>query len=351
MDRAVDLYEQSLSLPIGEEKLELLQKAIRIAAIDESEQFQFALHSTLMEVGLEAGRGDLLSLAFAWCIERYDRNPEQYSHHFLWAYRWVINELGGFQDIPVAQVTQLLSDMKVRYENAGLSLRPCYVLEMNVFPVLGDLAAADSAYQIWPTLPNDEFSDGKDSELDFTINHLSRMGQYEAALKKAQPILKGRRGTAHSRGEVCSQLLIQTWQAGNLELAQEMHIIGYECNRQEERQVDRIGEHIAYLALTKQFDEALEIGAHWTSIASQSVRFYAKLIYFLRACILGPALINAGIAEIPHKVAEQLGLSGNTSAELSTYLLNQSHQLTELFDKRNGNNYFEELLKKHLQLL
>ncbi|MEZ6140759.1 MAG: hypothetical protein R3B84_09330 [Zavarzinella sp.] len=351
-----DLLDSLENHPPGGKRLPILQEAANLA--DElAEDFEaFQIRQQMMNESIIAGRGDVLAVAFAWCLNRYDEDPEEYPNfNIMWAYRWVIDELSGFLNVTKKQITDLIQDMKERYERVGASLRPCYMLEMNVYPLLGDIGAAVEAFERWETSYRDELADDRDSELAFQVSFLVGCGEIEKARKLADPLIKRRRGGEHEIGAACSRLLLPMWAAGELDDAEQLQRLGVEMNLKDPRHVGRMGNHVAYLALTSQFKQAQGLFCHVLPDALSSVKPFNRLIYYMKSSILGSCLQQAGLSKVTLTLPEELPIfeSGGeySTSTFTRWLQSESGTYAKEFDARNGTRHFFNVIKQHQEYL
>src|SRR5690349_10358828 len=89
-----ELIAEADGLPPGPAQLAVLEQAVRLADTLNDVDLGFEARSDLMDAALGVGRGDLLSVAFAWCLAKYDEHPERFpDFDVCFAFRWAISEL------------------------------------------------------------------------------------------------------------------------------------------------------------------------------------------------------------------------------------------------------------------
>ena len=69
-------------------------------------------------------------VVFARLLTLFDEQPdvfdERLRHMLFWRFKWVSNALRALPEIPLASLRQWLTEMRDRYEKAGLGLQPYY---------------------------------------------------------------------------------------------------------------------------------------------------------------------------------------------------------------------------------
>ena len=99
------LLAEADTLPEGQTKAALCEQAIAIADAHRDEELGYEARMHSMFPLYHSGRTDALLVHFAWCLAMLDRDPDLDPTSMLWRYRWVIDCLPGFPEVPLIPAT------------------------------------------------------------------------------------------------------------------------------------------------------------------------------------------------------------------------------------------------------
>ena len=90
-------------------------------------------------------------VVFARLLTLFDEQPDLFDdrlrHLLFWRFKWVSNALRALPEIPLASLRQWLTEMRDRYEKAGLGLQPYYGQAYQLAAHVGEDTAL--AYELW----------------------------------------------------------------------------------------------------------------------------------------------------------------------------------------------------------
>ena len=90
-------------------------------------------------------------VVFARLLNLFDEQPdvfdERLRHQLFWRFKWVANALRALPEIPLASLRQWLTEMRDRYEKAGLGLQPYYGQAYQLAAHVGEDTTL--AYELW----------------------------------------------------------------------------------------------------------------------------------------------------------------------------------------------------------
>jgi hypothetical protein len=309
----------------------------------------------LMSAAMCGGQPDLLMVAFAWCLAQSDRDPQRFPpEDLLWAYRWVICELTGFPQVERAKFDELLAEMERRYRAAGSTLRGYWLLRNRMEGLMGNFTAAEHAVEQFDRCRRDWLSDRPVVERAFRAYHLLPLGDDEKTLSAFEPILSNVHGNEFFVGMAQANVLAPLMRLGRVEAAMAHHLGGYRFVARNPRYVARVGDHIAFLALTDNIARALALLARHLPVALATIDDASRFKFYLNARLLLDVLRDQGKATVKLRLTDRFPLyrtSGNYGVpETITWFDGQLDDLGARFDTRNGNDYHRRQIATHSAL-
>jgi hypothetical protein len=345
LDQIDQLLSEAGALPPGAAKLALVERAVQLADTHRDPTQGFRTRVELCGEALDAGRPDLLTTAFSWCLGQSDRDPRKFPDlELLWMYRWVNDEISGFSSVSLQQIQELMADMERRYRQIGSTMRGYEYLRRNVAMNCGDRTGADDADRAIAACRRDWLSDSEAAERCFDVRYLVFAKRYEEAVRKAEPLLAGRTTDDHHRGAALARLMIPLLRLGRADEAVKFHLQGYRLVARNSRYVARFANHITLLALTGNFARALALLERHLSDALESVDDDSHFSFF-RACrVLMEQLVSRGRDSLRLRLPAIFPLVNAEgryeTAALRDWFVNQATEIAARFDARNGNSHY-----------
>jgi hypothetical protein len=360
VERIIRLMVEGERLPEGPHQIATFEEAVRLADSQNDLTLGFRTRRRLMSAAMCGGQPDLLMVAFAWCLAQSDRDP----HHFppadlLWAYRWVICELTSFPQVQRSRFDELLAEMEKRYRAFGSTLRGYWLLRNRMESRMGNIAAAVQAYDRFQTCPRDVLSDSPEVEQAFKALHLLPLGDDYRTVDACTPILRNVYKSELYQGIAQAIVLAPLVRLGRHSEACAYHVRGYQFVSRNPRYVDRVGDHITFLAVTDNLGKAYTLLAKHLPDALTTVDLSARFEFFLGCRFLFEIVREQRRTSIKLRLTERFPAhqpGGDYSvAELIRWFDDQLADLAIAFDRRNGNDYFRrqvyglERLKSHFK--
>lgn len=356
MEQIIDLVRAARELPEGTPaKIGYYEEAIRMAdaanLIDEG----YEIREMLIHDAVFGGQNDRALVAFTWCLSQFDRDPERFDFFSLmWKFKWIVATLDQFPQISRARIEALVADMRRRYEEYGLSLRPVFHQASSLARGLGDPEAVLSNFAAWEKLPRDMFADCAACEQNFRVLHHDFFDEDELVLVKAQPILAGRMTCAEIPHSTYAWILRALVRLSRLEEAVTYHKRGYRLVMKNRDFLQEVARHIEFLVLTDNLSRAatlFERHLHWALESSEK----DKALEFLFASRLFLSrLVATGRATISLKLPASFPLfeaSGKyRPAALLEHFEAEIEKLVAQFDRRNGNDFYSRKIVKNREL-
>jgi hypothetical protein len=356
-----ELLEEIDELPKSPTRLALLHRAIEAADAHQDLELGYQLRLVLIGTALEIGKGDQLAVAFSWCLAQFDRDPTRFEDtesKILWRFRWVIDELTDYHQVPKVQLESLLEDMTRRYQNAGVSMRAIYVLKLNVSLKLWDKKTAASCLRAYRKSPRDSYSDEPDSELAFEVLYDIECRRYRQAAAKGERFLTGPLLDDFHTTKIRSNMAVPFVLLGEVERAIFCHQTAIKIAKSNPRYVYRVASHMNFLTITDNADEAIKLftaslpnALDWIDPWGRTTFLVAATFLFERLSLTGDKLVRMRLPE-NFRLWNKLGVY--RPSELAQAVRHDATELAEAFNARSGNQYaseaFQDLVKFHKQI-
>ncbi len=213
-EQVEELISQADDLPEGPAKVAIYEEAVALADLHQDVPLAYETRMQMLWPAYHASRQDLLLVHFAWCLAKLDADDNLDAHDALWAYRWVLDTMPGFPDIPRAQIESAIADMMARYERHGASLRPCYLLHRRVYRGLGDRSAALAAHKKIAQAKRDWLGDDLETERAFAVFFAIFLEKYADGVKLGEKLLAEKFVSDHFRGLILTDLLLPLCRVG-----------------------------------------------------------------------------------------------------------------------------------------
>jgi len=195
------LYEKLNGLKSVIDKEECLFDAIRDAV--EAENFEFAAQicDFVLNDDFEKFGAFLRTRALLWLTDYIVQNLKESEYpnfddftDCLWKFKWIVSGVAKSSMIEKELIDEVNEAMLFYYERMELSLAAYYKALMNQNIDMGDAREAKANYELWKKLAKDDMADCEACEASDEIAYLNFVGEYEAALELATPIISGELG-------------------------------------------------------------------------------------------------------------------------------------------------------------
>jgi tetratricopeptide (TPR) repeat protein len=326
-------------LPYGPAQIAMLEQVIRQADAGRRTDLAFAARMQATTAYVYGGEPAKSFLTFSWCLAEYDRDPARRSaaddHLLLWQFKYVVGALTKFPEIPLDRTYAVLDDMERRYRAGGHSLHAVYAYRHAVASHLGDIAGADEWYARWCAAPRDELSDCAGCDPTSKVEHLAARGRDEEAVALAEPVLAGRLSCVTQPHGMLTALLLPYLRTGRLDESAAAHRRAYDRLRPHLRNLARIGEHVAYCALSGNEARGLEIMQRHLDWLDRPPSPYEAMEFASAAALLLRRLARTGHGDLP----VSRGAGEISVGRLADELADTAGALAARFDERNGTEY------------
>ncbi|MGP3736115.1 hypothetical protein ACTWJ9_23515 [Streptomyces sp. GDS52] len=274
-------------------------------------------------------------VVFARLLTLFDEQPdvfdERLRHQLFWRFKWVAGALRALPEIPLASLRQWLTEMRDRYEKAGLDLQPYYGQAYRLAAHLGEDTAL--AYELWAGRSRSRLSDCEACEIcDRALYHLAA-GDDERALRAWEPVLAGQESCQEEPARSASYALLPLLRTGRTDEARALHLAGYRGCRRNPSMAGEVGRHLEFCALTGNEARGLELLAENRNLFDEVDSPQDGLDFLTSVEVLLQRVEALGHGELP-----AAGFPGRTwtVTGLRAEVRGRAADLAARFDDRNG---------------
>ncbi|ELS58577.1 hypothetical protein [Streptomyces viridochromogenes] len=274
-------------------------------------------------------------VVFARLLTLFDEQPDVFDdrlrHMLFWRFKWVANALRQLPEIPLASLRQWLTEMRDRYEKAGLGLQPYYGQAYQLATHVGEDTTL--AYELWAGRTRTRLSDCEACEIcERALYHLTA-GDDERALRAWEPVLAGKESCQEEPARSLSYALLPLLRTGRTDRARELHLTGYRGCRRNPSMSGEVGRHLEFCALTGNEARGLELLAENRSLFDEVDSPLDQLDFLTGVEVLLQRVEFLGHGELP-----AAGYAGRpwTVSGLRAEVRGRADDLAARFDARNG---------------
>ncbi|KOV96989.1 hypothetical protein ADK65_27640 [Streptomyces sp. NRRL B-1140] len=274
-------------------------------------------------------------VVFARLLTLFDEQPdvfdERLRHMLFWRFKWVSNALRALPEIPLTSLRQWLTEMRDRYEKAGLGLQPYYGEAYQLAAHVGEDTTL--AYELWAARTRTRLSDCEACEICRRARHHLTAGDDERALRAWEPVLAGQESCQEEPARSLSYALLPLLRTGRAERARELHLAGYRGCRRNPSMAGEVGRHLEFCALTGNEARGLELLAENRNLFDEVDSPLDQLDFLTGVEVLLQRVELLGHGELP-----AAGYTGRTwtAAGLRAEVRSRADDLAARFDARNA---------------
>lgn len=220
------LYEKLNGLKSVIDKEECLFDAIRDAV--ETKNFEFAAQicDFVLNEEFEKFGAVLRTRALMWLTGYIAQNLKESEYpnfndftDCLWKFKWIVSGVAKSSMIEKELIDEVNEAMLFYYERLELSLASYCKALMNQNIDMGDTREVKANYELWKNLVKDDMADCEACEASSEIAYLNFVGEYEAALELATPIISGELGCIKVPYTTYAPILFSMIKTGKIEEA------------------------------------------------------------------------------------------------------------------------------------
>lgn len=348
-DKVKTLIDRSFDHPEGDEKIMMLEEAVRLADTMSDVKLQYQAREAFIEAAYFGGVPEKALVAYAWCLAQFDRNPEQFwEWRILWRYKWMVNVICDFPQISREQIYEMLDDMERRFRRAGYGLRAVYKYRYRMEKFFGNREEAIRLYHLAEQTGKDDLSDCNACEADGRVNFSLYCGEDESALRLAESLINGREKCRTVPHRTYSKLLVPLLRLGRREDAWQYHMRGYSMIKNERGMLDYLSEHFIFLSLYGDLKGAARILETHYSWTEKNTDVYERFVFYRGAWLMLDKAMEAGKKTLRLRMPRSFPLYDAEheydTARLKEWFEARARELAAKFDARAGNDYFTKTL-------
>jgi len=344
------LLLEASELPATNQKVELLEKAVRLLESHGESEDLFKLKIDLSRTAMDAGLPEKALVLFSEILQSYDQSdvPPVSIEEFLWIYRDYIVDAGDIPAISLDQLNHLMDDLERRLTDAGIPTTAAIHTRWRVLMRTGHLEEAQSHLHQWYEMVPSVICYDWASCIDSVFEFHCLCDAIPEAFEIAEPVLTGE---YESRPIVpaltfCRAILCGL-QMGEIDIAKKylnLALKEHQINRQNEDQSElfQSGFWIVGLACTGNVPEALRLFQKHLKWAIASTNLDNIGLFYVS---IGALLVEfsetqkVGQFQLPPEFSVFRVDDGYDTLNLGKHFLEKAFEIAAQFDKRNGNQF------------
>ncbi|MCG5453860.1 hypothetical protein PSH03_000038 [Micromonospora sp. PSH03] len=336
-------------MPYGAGQIAALEQLLRRVDAADDRHLAFVTRMQATTGYIYGGEPAKSFVTFSWCLSEFDSDPQPYHqrhlHNLLWHFKYMINGLLNFPEVPLDRTYAVLDDMERRYRAGGHSLQAVHKHRFRVADHVGDVEAAAHWYRLWQTTPRDGLSDCAGCDPTSQVGYLADTGRDVAAVELAEPVLAGRLNCNEQPQSILTALLLPYLRTGRTEEARDAHREAYRRLRGNLANLWDIADHVEFCTLTGNEARAIELVERHLDWLDRPPSPAAAMHF---AAAASAALRQAGPSTVYRRAAEGRPAAEVSAASLADELAETATGLAARFDARNGTSHQSEWIASRL---
>ncbi len=352
-ERAAELLLKSLYKEEGDERIVLAEEAVREADLGGNFRLQFVAREQLVHAATFGGEPEKALVAFSWLIAHFDRRPEDVTEwSILWKYKWILNEIYEFPQVPEARIQEMLKDFEDRSVRAGFGLHAAYKFRYGFEKFRGNRQGAINYYEKMMATPEDDLSNCPACKVDERVSFAIYSGDDRRAEELASSIIQGEMKCKSVPHRTYSKMLLPLVRLGQHDEAFNYHRTGYALIRQNKGFMDRVAQHMEFLIATKRLERALALFKKHVSWLEQTRNLYHHFLFYRAAWLLFGVFAEQSSEPLRLRLPASLRNASEEYAPrfLATTCEQKATELAKRFDARNETDFFARMLSETSEL-
>lgn len=340
------MTERAGLLPDGGEKIALCEEAVRFADESRDLHAQYLAREELVNAALWGGVPEKSLVAYSWCLAQFDKHPGEFDEwRLLWRYKWIVNSICDFPQVPKEQIYAMLDEMERRYLKGGYGLRAVYVYRQQVEKFWGNHKEAIKHYRHSRQLPDDDVSDCRACDTDGQVSFQLYLGEYERAVDLALPLVEGWRVCRSVPQRTFSRLLVPLLiRLDRRAEAWDYHMRGYAMiSTHDVSLLEYASDHLIFLALYGDLDKAATLFEKHYPWSEKNTNVFDRLTFYRAAWLFLEVAADAGRDTLRLHLPDTFSLydAGGSygTARLKEWFEARARETAKRFDARNGNDH------------
>ncbi|HEY9282663.1 MAG TPA: hypothetical protein VIP46_04325 [Pyrinomonadaceae bacterium] len=340
------LAEALESIKDGPEKIAVLEEAVRHADAAGDLKLQYAAREDLVEAAYFGGAPDKAVVAYTWCLAQFDRHPGEFDEwRLLWRYKWMVNVIPDFPQIPREQIHGMIEDMERRFRRGGYGLRSVHQYRYRVARFMGERDEAIRQYRRSQAESPDDVSDCQACRIDEQSSFHVYTGDDARALEIAQSLVSFRHFCRTVPERTFARLLLPLLRLRRAEEAADFHRRGYRLSEvRSHGSIEYVSDHVVYLALSGDPLGAARMAAKHYRWSEENHNPHERFIFYRAAWLALDLLAGRGLTEVALRLPPTFPLCEESclyeTARLRDWFSARALEIARRFDARNGNDHF-----------
>ncbi|GAA1373765.1 hypothetical protein [Catellatospora chokoriensis] len=347
-----EAFAAARAMPEGPAQHLALDGAIRAADAAGEAKLTFEFRHESIEKFVFGGDDRRAFLAFSLSLAAYDRDPEiggsHTEHSILWQFKWIVNALPEFPDVPLDRTYAVLDDMRARYLRGGHSLHAVHQARWQIALHTGDLDQAAASYHDMVTAKRDSLANCAVCVPSAQAWYLMTLDRHADAIEVAKPFADSWCRTQPER--IRTNLMLAHLHTGGHRKAAELHRAAYRVMRTDRLHLPALGTHLTFLARSGNQARGLELLERHLPWLDGTPSPHDVLAFAAPAVLVLTRLADDGHGGSP--VQGRTNPDGRravtTVDALRTELTALVEDLSARFDARNGTTFQSELARQRM---
>ncbi|WP_433552115.1 hypothetical protein ACQP08_00215 [Micromonospora zamorensis] len=339
-------------MPYGAGQIAALEQLLRRVDAADDRHLAFVTRMQATTGYIYGGEPAKSFVTFSWCLSEFDQDPQPYHqrhlHNLLWHFKYMVNGLLNFPEVPLDRTYAVLDDMERRYRAGGHSLQTVHKHRFRVANHVGDAEAAAHWYRLWQTTPRDDLSDCAGCDPTSQVNYLADTGRDAEAVALSEPVLAGRLTCNEQPQAILTALLLPYLRTGRDESARNAHREAYRRLRGNLADLWDIGDHVEFCTLTGNEARAVELVERHLDWLDRAPSPAAAMHFAATAAAALRQAGQSGEATLYRRAAEGRPAGEVSALVLADELTRTATGLAERFDARNGTTHQSEWIARRL---
>ena len=276
-------------------------------------------------------------------------NPddEDLAARVRWFSKWIFEKLPGHAEVSREQIGQMFEAVERDFAAAGEGQGTLAMLRCKIAGALGDEEEARRQFELWRAAPTDRLDDCPACWTHATVLHLLSVGEVEAALLAADPIISGKQTCESAPAETMTRLLMPMASLVSEPLADQMYRHVRRQVRATPRMAGRQGDIVLYLTLTGRAGEARRLLPSMLRTAAQSSDAALRFDAFRAAWATLVCLSAQDVERVPLPAGLEITGDDRSAAvpEALVWCAREAADAASRLDARNGNDRYTTRLR------
>lgn len=347
-DQVYQLLSESYELDDGEAQIAVQEEAVRLADLHGDLRLQYHARGIFVRACIFGGASEKALVAFAWMLAQFDSHPNEFDQWaILWKYKWIISVICDFPQVPRTRIYEMIDDLERRALKAGYGRRATTNARYLTEKFWDNREKVIEYFRELEKLPSDDLSNCSMCEADERVSFAIYSGNDARALEVALPILNGREKCGSVPQRTYANVLLPLIRLGRQREALRYHEKGYSMIANNPAFLDRISDHLVFLALTENFDKAIKLVEKHYSWTERTKDAYSHFRFFRAASLLFEILAEREgwwSLSLPRSFPLYSDTGVYDWAQLGDWFEQKAEALAKRFDERNETDFFMRTL-------